>query len=109
MFISTADVREGRQGGGREASLGEEEEEESQQRTVSRRVAESWQTENVFSHVTADYIHSRVGKEQEETDVWMNDGSFHVVPQRTLFSETILLLIDDLHYFAHFGAPLAEW
>lgn len=106
MFISTADVREERQGGVGEAVLGEE---ESQQRTVSRRVAESWQTENVFSHVTADYIHSRVGKEQEETDVWMNKGSFHVVPQRTLFSETILLLIVDLQYFAHFGAPLTEW
>lgn len=66
MFISTADVREARQRGGGEAILGEE---ESQQRTVSGRLAESWQTENVFSHVTADYIHSGVGKEQEETEM----------------------------------------
>lgn len=64
MFISTADVKKGRQGGGVKAILGEKEEEESQQRTVRGRLAESWQTENVFSHVTADYIHSEVGKEQ---------------------------------------------
>lgn len=40
MFISTADVRERRQGGGGKAVLGEREE-ESQQRTVSGRLAES--------------------------------------------------------------------
>lgn len=40
MFISTADVREGRLGGVGEAVLGEEVE-GSQQRTVSRRLAES--------------------------------------------------------------------
>lgn len=50
MFISTVDVR----GGGGE----------SQQRAVRGRLAESWQTENVFPHVTADYIHSGVRKEQ---------------------------------------------
>lgn len=81
MFISTADVREGRQGGGGEDVLGEDGE-ENQQRTVSGRLAESWQTENVFSHVTADYIQCGVGKEQEETEMcrWTR-GKFCVVPQ----------------------------
>lgn len=40
MFISTADVREGRHGGGGEDVLGEDEE-EKQQRTVSGRLAGS--------------------------------------------------------------------
>lgn len=92
MFISTADVREGRRGGGEEAILGEE----GQQRTVSRRLAESWQTENVFSHVTADYVHSRVGKEQEETGMCSStkDGA----PKNNV----------DLHYVPHFGASWTE-
>lgn len=89
MFISTADVREGRQRGGMEAVLGEEEEEESQQRTVSGRLAESWQTQNVFSHVTADYIHSRVGKEQggdgDEGPKWRRETSVLFQRYRTSF------------------------
>lgn len=28
--------------------------------------AEDWQTESVLSHVTADYIHSGVGKEERD-------------------------------------------
>lgn len=105
MFISTADVREGRQGGGREAVLGEGgggESAEDCQRKTSRVLTDR---ERVFS--CHSWLHSlRSGKRAGRDRDVENEANFHVVPQ---IKKTILLVTVDLHCLSQMTVASKAW